>query len=145
MSISGIYLLISIHTLYHSLVVSLSLMHEITYFHHTLHLFNIRPLCSADTHQLPTPAGPTPYIACPFTAGDMPAGNLSVASVRRRVISWALVGGQAAPSVFELGHCRRALHLRPAEQSGPQCAGPITFSSKYSSALDYSRTTTSHK
>ena len=36
MSISGIYLLISIHTLYHSLVLSLYLVHEITYFHHTL-------------------------------------------------------------------------------------------------------------
>ena len=34
-----------------------------------------------------------------------------------RVISWALVGGQAAPSVFELGHRRRGLHLRPAAQS----------------------------
>ena len=148
MSISGIYLLISIHTLYHSLVLSLSLVHEITYFYHTLHLFNIRPLCSADSHQLPTPAGPPLYIACPFTAGDMPAGNLSVASLPTsfgRVISWALVGGQAAPSVFELGHRRRALHLLQAAQSGPQCAGPTTFPSKYRSALDYSRTTSSDK
>ena len=36
MSISGIYLLISIHTLYHSQVVSLIQVHEITYFNHTL-------------------------------------------------------------------------------------------------------------
>ena len=36
MSISGIYLLISIHTLYHSQVLSLIQVHEITYFHHTL-------------------------------------------------------------------------------------------------------------
>ena len=36
MSISGIYLPISIHTLYHSLVLSLTQVHEITYFHHTL-------------------------------------------------------------------------------------------------------------
>ena len=33
----------------------------------------------------------------------------------------------AAPRVFELGHCRRALHLRPEEQFGPQCAGPTTL------------------
>ena len=86
MSISGIYLLISIHTLYHSPVLSLSLVHEITYFHHTLHLFNIRPLCSADTHQLPTPAGPPLYIACPFTAGDMPAGNCPWPHCRRALV-----------------------------------------------------------
>ena len=61
-------------------------MHEITYFHHTLHLFNTRPLCSADTHQIPTPAGPSLYIACPFTAGDIPAGNWSVASLRRALV-----------------------------------------------------------
>ena len=36
MSISGIYLLISIYTLYHSLVLSFIQVHEITYFHHTL-------------------------------------------------------------------------------------------------------------
>ena len=36
MSISGIYLLISIRTLYHSQVLSLIQVHEITYFHHTL-------------------------------------------------------------------------------------------------------------
>ena len=36
MPISGIYLLISIHTLYHSQVLSLIQVHEITYFHHTL-------------------------------------------------------------------------------------------------------------
>ena len=36
MSISGIYLLISILTLYHSQVLSLIQVHEITYFHHTL-------------------------------------------------------------------------------------------------------------
>ena len=33
----------------------------------------------------------------------------------------------AAPRVFELGHCRRALHLCPEEQFGPQCAGPTTL------------------
>ena len=75
-------------------------------------------------------------------------GQLSVASLPTGIgilISWALVDGQAAPSVFELGHRRRALHLSPAEQSGPQCAGPTTFPSKYRSALDYSRTTSSDK
>ena len=36
MSISGIYLLISIHTLYHSLVLSFTQVHEIIYLHHTL-------------------------------------------------------------------------------------------------------------
>ena len=36
MSISGIYLLISIHTLYHLQVLSFIQVHEITYFHHTL-------------------------------------------------------------------------------------------------------------
>ena len=75
MSISGIYLLVSIHTLYHSLVLSLTQVHEITYFHRILHLLYIRPLRSAASHQLPTPAGPSLYIPCSFTAGDIPSGN----------------------------------------------------------------------
>ena len=146
MSIPGIYLLISLHTLYHSLVLSLSLVHEITYFHHTLHLFNIRPLCSADSHQLPDSRRTLSIYSMSFYRRRYAGGQLSVASLPTgigMVISWALVGGQAAPSVFELGHRRRALHLPPAAQSGPQCAGPTTFPSKYRSALDYSRTTSS--
>ena len=94
MSISGIYLPISIHTLYHSLVLSLSLVHEITYFHHTLHLLNIRPLRSTASHQLLAPAGPSLYIPCSFTAGDMPAGNCPWPHCRRAFVY--------------MGTCRRA-------------------------------------
>ena len=115
MSISGIYLLISIHTLYHSQVLSLIQVHEITYFHHTLCLlkYTSAPFSSlAPTDNFP-PASPyTPYH----------------------------LGGQTVPSVIELGHRRRALHLPPADQSGHQCACPTTFPSRYISALDGSRT-----
>ena len=75
MSISGIYLLISIHTLYHSQVLSLIQVHEITYFHHTLCLVK--------------------YTSASFS---------SLAPT--------------VPSVPDLGHRRRALHLPPADQSG---------------------------
>ena len=148
MSISGIYLLISIHTLYHSLVLSLSLVHDIAYFHHTLHL--LKYTSAAFNSLAPTDdSRRTPSIySMSFYRGRYAGGQLSVASLPMGigiVISWALVGGQAAPSVFELGHRRRALHIPPAAQSGPQCAGPTTFPSKYSSALDYSRTTSSDK
>ena len=60
-------------------------------------------------------------------------------------ISWTLVGGRTVPSVLDLGYRRRALHLPPADQSGHQCACPTTFASKYRSALDVSRTTSSDK
>ena len=65
-------------------------------------------------------AGDVRRAICPWPQSDTGLGSF---------ISWSLVGGRAAPSVFELGHCRRALHLRPAEQFGPQCAGPTTFPS----------------
>ena len=64
MSISGIYLPISIHTLYHSQVLSLIQVHEITYFHHTLCFlkYTSAPFSSlAPTDDFP-PASPyTPY------------------------------------------------------------------------------------
>ena len=80
-------------------------------------------------------SAPTEHILySAFTAGDMPAGN-----------GGQFVRGHSSTRDTGLGHCRRALHLRSAEQSGPQCApqcaGPTTFPSKYSPALDYSRTT----
>ena len=54
-------------------------------------------------------------------------------------------GGQTAPCVLNLGHRRRALHLSPAEQSGASVRMSTTFASKYRSALDGSRTTSSDK
>ena len=145
MPISGIYLLISIHTLYHSLVLSLSLVHEITYFHHTLRL--LKYTSAAFSSLVPTHDSLSIYSMSSYRR-RYAGGQLSVASLPTGigiVISWALVGGQAAPSGFALGHYRRALHLPPAEQSGHQCAGPTTFPSKYRSALDYSRTTSSDR
>ena len=64
----------------------LSLVHEITSFHHTLHLLNIRPLRSAASYQLLTPARPSLYIPCSFTAGDMPAGNCPWPHCRRAFV-----------------------------------------------------------
>ena len=62
---------------------------------------NIRLLCSTAWHQLTTPAGPSPYISCSFTAGDMPADNCPWPYCRWAFvyfISWALVGGQLYPA-----------------------------------------------
>ena len=148
MSISGIYLLISIHTLYHSLVLSLSLVHEITYFHHTLRLLKYTSAAFNSLAPTDDSRRTLSIYSMSFYRRRYAGGQLSVASLPTGIcilISWALVGGQAAPSVFELGHRRRALHLSPAEKSGPQCAGPTTFPSRSISALDYSRTTSSDK
>ena len=71
-------------------------------------------------HQLPDSRRTLSIYSMSFYHRRYAGGQLSVASLPTGigiVISWALVGGQAAPSVFELGHCRRALHLPPAAQS----------------------------
>ena len=139
MSISGIYLLISIHTLYHSLsVLSLSLVHEITYFHDTLRLLKYTSAAFSSLAPTDDSRRTLSIYTMFFYRRRYASGQLSVASLPTGIcilISWTLVGGQAAPSVFELGHRRRALHLPPAAQSGPQCAGPTTFPSKYSTRL----------
>ena len=81
---------------------------------------------------------PRPHAGGHLSVASLPAGIciLHIMDIGRRAI---------VPSVFELGHRRRALHLPPAEQSGHQCTCPTTFPSKYRSALDYSRTTSSDK
>ena len=95
MSISGIYLLISIHTYYHSQVLSLIQVHEITFFHHTLCL--VKYTSASFSSLAPT--------------DDFPPAILYS-------ISWTLAGGQTVPSVLDLGYRRRALHLSPADQYG---------------------------
>ena len=90
MSISGIYLLISIHTLYHSQVLSLIQVHEITYFHHTLCLlkYTSAPFSSlAPTDDFP-PASPyAPYHTQRLRTRTSPACSTSSAggSVRTSV------------------------------------------------------------
>ena len=56
--------------------------------------------------------------------------QLSVASLPTGICILHIMGTgrrAAVPSVFDLGHRRRALHLPPAEQSGHECACPTTF------------------
>ena len=146
MSISGIYLLISIHTLYHSLVLSFIQAHKITYLHHTLCLLKSAVFSSlAPTHDFCR----TLYLYIMlFYRRRYAGGQLSVASLPKGICILHIMGTgrrAVAPSVFELEYRRRALHLQPAEQSGHQCACPTTFPSTYRSALDYSRTTSSDK
>ena len=82
MSISGIYLLISIHTLYHSQVLSLIQVHEITYFHHTLCLVKYTSALFsslAPTDHFP-PASPyTPYHGRRMNCTQLPQSRISPA------------------------------------------------------------------
>ena len=87
--------------LYHSLVLSFIQVHEITYFHHTLCLLKYTSAVFSSLAPTETPAGPSLYIACSFTAGDMPAGNCLWPHCGRAFvyfISCALVGGQLHPA-----------------------------------------------
>ena len=134
MSISGIYLLISIHTLYHSLVLSLSLVHEITYFHHTLRLLKytsaaFNSLAPTDDSRRTLSIYSMSFYRRRYAGGQFVRG-LTPTGIGR-VISWALVGGQAAPSVFELGHRRRALHLTSS------AGGPVRTSVRRSNNLPF--------
>ena len=91
MSITGIYLRISIHTQYHLQVISSIQVHEITYFiihtHSTLFL--------------------VVYTSALFGSLAL-TDDLPPASPYRGLGA----GGQTAPRVQDLGYRRRALHLR---------------------------------
>ena len=86
MSISGIYLLISIHTLYHSLVLSLSLVHEITYFHHTLRLLKYTSAALSSLAPTDDSRRTLSIYTMFFTDGDMPAGNCPCPHCRRAFV-----------------------------------------------------------
>ena len=83
MSITGIYLRISIHTQYHLQVLSSIQMHEIIYF--IIHVY---------TSALFGSLAPT---------DDLPPAPLYRGLGAR---------GQTAPKVWGIIYCRRALHLR---------------------------------
>ena len=93
MSISGIYLLISIHTLYHSLVLSLSLVHEITYFHHTLRLLKYTSAAFSSLAPTDDSRRTLSIYTMSFYRRRYAGGQLSVASLPTGIcilISWAL-------------------------------------------------------
>ena len=81
MSISGIYLLISIHTLYHSLVLSFTQVHEITYFHHTLCLLKYTSASFSSLAPTDDSRRTLSIYIIFFYTDHMPAGNLSMASL----------------------------------------------------------------
>ena len=81
MSISGTYLLISIHTLYHSLVLSLTQVHEITYFHHTLRLLKYTSAAFSSLAPTPCSRRTLSIYTMFFYRRRYAGGQLSVASL----------------------------------------------------------------
>ena len=101
MSISGKYLLISIHTLYHSLVLSFIQVCEITYFHHTLCLLKYTSASFSSLAPTDDSRRTLSIYIIFFYPDHMPASICPWPHCRRAFvysISWTLVGGQLYPA-----------------------------------------------